>query len=175
MFTIPLLPSWQTIHPMVIHFPIALLLIAPIFIIIAVIRRPEGSFQFLLSALILIALGTAGTFVAAASGSSAGEVIENVSRAKPILERHEELAETVELAFSALTLIFASIIFIPRWLKAQPTRAISTFVPLVFLLFYATGGLMLVNTAHEGGRLVHELGVSASLQSSSTVLNIAEH
>ena len=34
---------------------------------------------------------------------------------------------------------------------------------LVFLLFYAAGTVVLVNTAHNGGRLVHEFGVHAGL------------
>jgi hypothetical protein len=34
-------------------------------------------------------------------------------------------------------------------------------VNLAFLLFYGSGLVLLVNTAHQGGRLVHEFGVRA--------------
>ena len=133
MLTLPPIPSWQAIHPLIVHFPIALLLIAPLFIVIGVVRKPERSFPFLLVALILMALGTVATFVAASSGEAAGELAENIPQAKAVLEQHEELAETTEIAFSALTLIFASILFVPRVFKREPTRAISTVLPLVFL------------------------------------------
>jgi uncharacterized membrane protein len=174
MLTLPPIPSWQAIHPLIVHFPIALLLIAPLFIVIGVLRKPEPSFPFLLVALILMALGTASTFVAASSGEAAGELAENVPQAKAVLEQHEELAETTEIAFSALTLIFASILFVPRLLKREPTRAISTVLPLVFLMFYATGAISLANTAHQGGRLVHELGVRAQMQPGSVAVESAE-
>jgi uncharacterized membrane protein len=118
----------------------------------------------MLVAFILMGLGTVGTFVAASSGEAAAELAENIPQAKAVLEHHQDLAETTEIAFSALTLIFASILFVPRVFKGQPTRATSTLLPLVFLVFYATGTITLANTAHQGGRLVHELGVHAQMQ-----------
>ena len=174
MLTLPPLPGWEAIHPLVVHFPIALLLVAPLFILIGLLRRPDRSFQFMLVALILMTLGTVGTFVAASSGEAAGELAENIPQAKAVLEHHQELAETTEIAFSALTLIFASILFVPRVFKAQPTRATSTLLPLVFLVFYATGTITLANTAHQGGRLVHELGVHAQMQPGAATIKSAE-
>jgi hypothetical protein len=41
------------------------------------------------------------------------------------------------------------------------TRISSTAAPLVFLAVYSVGIVYLVNTAHAGGRLVHEFGVHA--------------
>jgi len=37
----------------------------------------------------------------------------------------------------------------------------ATLLPLVFLLLYGAGAVLLVDTAHRGGRLVHEFGVRA--------------
>lgn len=169
MLTLPPIPSWQGIHPILVHFPIALLLVAPLFVAIGMARKPERSFPFLLGALILMALGTAGTFLAASSGEAAGELAENIPGVKPLLEQHQELAETTETEFLALTLIFAAILFFPRLLKREPSRMISTVLPLVFLLFYATGAVSLANTAHQGARLVHELGVKAQIRPGAIV------
>jgi uncharacterized membrane protein len=174
MLTLPPLPSWQAIHPLIVHFPISLLLVAPLFIVIGTLRRPDSGFQFMLVALILIVLGTVGTFFAALSGEAAGELVENIPQAKTIVEQHQQLAEATEIAFAALTLIFASIVFVPRLLKGQPSRATSTVLPLVFLLLYATGAITLANAAHQGGRLVHELGVRAQVQVGAAVLESAE-
>lgn len=164
MVTLPPMPTWQAIHPLIIHFPIVLLLIAPLFIVIGSVLEPTRSFSFLLVALILMTLGTASAFVAVSSGEAAGELAEDVPQAKAVLEEHRELAEITESVFSALTLIFASIVFVPKLLKLQPSRAVSTVLPLVFLMFYATGAVCLANTSHQGGRLVHELGVRAPMQ-----------
>ena len=58
-------------------------------------------------------LGTASTFVAISSGEAAGELAENVPHAKAVLDEHQELAEITAGMFLALTLIFASIVFVP--------------------------------------------------------------
>lgn len=175
MLTLPPIPHWQALHPLVVHFPIGLLLIAPAFVVMGALRKPERSFPFLLSALILMAVGTVATFVATSSGDAAGEIAERIPGVRATLNQHEDLAVTTELAFSALTLIFACILFVPRVLRPQPTRAISTVLPLVFLVFYATGAITLANTAHQGGRLVHELGVRAQMQPSGGQTESSEH
>jgi uncharacterized membrane protein len=50
MLTLPPLPTWQAIHPLIVHFPIALLLVAPLFIVIGTLRKPDRGFQFMLVA-----------------------------------------------------------------------------------------------------------------------------
>lgn len=174
MLTLPPLPSWQAIHPLIVHFPIALLLIAPLFILIGVLWKSKDRFSFLFVALMLMALGTVSTFVAASSGEAAGELAYTTSTVKAVLEQHEELADITEITFSALTLIFAAILFVPRLLKRERNFVISTILPLVFLVFYATGAISLMNTAHQGGRLVHELGVRAQMQP-AIALESGEH
>ena len=77
-----------------------------------------------------------------------------------VLERHEDLAETTRIIFSVLTIIFSTILFLPRLLKRE-TTAVARILPLAFLLFYGAGTVVLVNTAHNGGRLVHEFGIRA--------------
>lgn len=42
MLTFPPLPSWQAIHPLVVHFPSALPLIAPLFIETGLARKPKS-------------------------------------------------------------------------------------------------------------------------------------
>ncbi len=174
MPTLPPIPSWQAIHPLIVHFPIALLLIAPLFIVIGAVRKPERSFPFLLVALILMALGTVSAFLAVWSGEAAGAIAESAPRVKAVLERHAELAENTEVAFSALTFVFAAILFVPRLLKREPVRTMSMALPLIFLILYATGAISLANAAHEGGRLVHELGMRAPMPPSVAALETAE-
>jgi len=157
----PPLPEWRAIHPLVVHFPIALLLIAPLFVVIGALRQPGRGYPFMVSALLVMVLGTVSIYVAASSGQAARYEARNTPKIQAVLDEHEELAETTEIAFTVLTLIFASIVFLPRAFKQNPNPAISTVLPLVFLVFYAAGAVSLANSAHQGGRLVHELGVTA--------------
>lgn len=161
MIQFPPIPSWDALHPLIIHFPIGLLLIAPVFVLIGALRPAEKGRAYLLAALILMLLGTASIFVAVQTGEAAGKLAERSPQINAVLERHEELAEATRVGFSVLTVIFAAILFVPRMLRRASSRIAATVLPLVFLVFYGAGMLLLTNTAHNGGRLVHEFGVKA--------------
>lgn len=164
---LPPIPSWTELHPLVVHFPIALLLVAPLFIAAGILMNPSKGHPFLIAALALMLLGTAGTFLAVATGEAAGEVAQRTAAVNTVLQRHEDLAETTRIVFSVLTLIFAALLFLPRLLKREATIVSARILPLAFLLFYSAGAVILVNTAHNGGRLVHELGVHSGLTQSN--------
>lgn len=166
---LPPVPGWNELHPLVIHFPIALLLVAPLFIIVGVITNPQKGRPFLIAALVLMLLGTASTFLAIATGEAAGEIAERTPAVSAVLEKHEDLAEMTRIVFSVLTLLFAAILFLPRILKREASALTARILPLAFLLLYSTGSVILVNTAHNGGRLVHELGVGWAIKQSSGV------
>lgn len=160
--TMPIIPNWSGLHPLVIHFPVALLLVAPLFIIAGIAMNPEKGRPYLIAAFALMLLGTAGTFLAIETGEAAAETANRTAAISAVLEHHEDLAETTRVIFSALTVIFAVILFLPRWFRREITTAVARVLPLAFLVFYAAGSAVLVNTAHNGGRLVHELGIHAA-------------
>lgn len=156
----PLPHSLDGFHPLVVHFPVALLLVAPLLILFGLVWR--GRVQGLMAAaLVLMALGTAGTYLAVASGEAAGEMADKSGAVASVIERHEALAERTRLLFTLLTVAFAALLFVPRLRgRAVPPRVFAA-ATLVFLVLYGFGALSLANTAHQGGRLVHELGVRA--------------
>ena len=41
MIQMPPIPSWDGLHPLIIHFPIALLLVAPLLVLIGALLKPE--------------------------------------------------------------------------------------------------------------------------------------
>ena len=85
------------------------------------------------------------------------------------MEHHEELGERTRLVFTILTLLFAAIMVMPSLVPVVRKRAwIPVVATLVFLGAYGAGALLLINTGHEGGRLVHEYGVRALLPAEDT-------
>ena len=157
---LPPMPSWDGLHPIIVHFPIALLLIAPILIVLGLIFYNNGK-AFFYSAFVLMLIGTITAIIAVATGEAAGEIAERMANVEAVLENHEELAETSRNIFVALTAVYGAIIFIPLIFKKEFGRAIVIPISLAFLLFYGAGTVVLLNAAHEGGRLVHEFGVRA--------------
>lgn len=161
MFELPPLPTWDSLHPLIIHFPIALLLLCPIFILIGAALSPAKSRPFMTAAMIILLLGTLSLFISASTGEAASELAERGGSMDKVLAAHEDLASETRMIFSGLSAILVGMFFLPRVLRWQETRLFSTVLPLAFLALYSVGVLFLVNTAHQGGRLVHEFGVHA--------------
>jgi uncharacterized membrane protein len=150
-----MLPNWSELHPLVIHFPIALLLVAPIFIVLSLFNRVSGR-AFTASAFILMVIGTIGTIVAAQTGEAADTAIPEAFEA--LVERHEHLAETAEFIFIGLTVFFGLLSFLPTLLQRTLPHPAWIGLNLVFLVGYLVGGGYLVAAAHAGGALTHGPG-----------------
>ncbi|MGQ9914916.1 MAG: DUF2231 domain-containing protein [Thermogutta sp.] len=159
----PTPPPPEGYHVLLIHFPIALLLVAPLFILLGalVAARWQG---FAVVAALLMVLGTAGTWVAVSTGETARDVIEEASdEALEVLEEHEELGELTRNIYTGLTAAY--VIFVLLTLVWGPIAKAAIRIPLglIFLALSAGAALYLAGTAHLGGRLVHEYGIRATL------------
>ncbi len=168
MFQLPPIPTWDGLHPLIIHFPIVLLLIAPVFVLIGAVLQPKIGKYMYFAALLLMVLGTASTFIAVGTGEAAGKLADRSPAINATLEQHEKLAESTRMSFSILTVAFALLLALPKLMKWEPSRMLQSVVPLLFLVLYGAGAMVLVNTAHQGGMLVHQHGVHALLAPGST-------
>jgi uncharacterized membrane protein len=155
------IPSWNSIHPLIVHFPVALLLVTPVFILLAIAFRaawkPLG-----IAALVLLVMGTAGAALAVATGEAAEDAAKAVTAAAATLDRHEEQGELVRNLFVGLTAAFAMIL-LAALLHQRLGRRIFMIASAIFLIPYAASAAVLADTAHEGGLLVHHYGVHAPL------------
>ena len=174
MFEFPPIPTWDGVHPLIVHFPIALLLVAPVFVVLGLVVGARSR-VFAVSALILMVLGTAGTFVAVATGEAAGKLADRTPEVNRVLEHHEQLAERTRLVFTVLTVVYAGLLAGPAALKRGLPRAPVAVLTVAFLAVYGAGVVVLANTAHNGGRLVHELGVRSLMPASPLPVAAADN
>jgi len=159
---LPSWPGWDGLHPLIIHFPIGLLMVAPIFVLLALVA-PKHARGFEISALVLLALGAIAAFVAVSTGQAAAELVERTDAINAVLEQHEELAEDTRNAFALLTVLYAVLLALPLRVARLARPAYRTTVNVVVLVLLLSGSLLLVSAAHQGGRLVHQLGVRAMM------------
>jgi len=106
-------------------------------------------------------------FIAASTGHAAADLVERGGPVDAVLEAHEELGSEARMVFAGLSVILIGMHFAPKVLRQEENRLFTTFLPMAFLALYSVGVLFLLNTAHAGGRLVHEFGVHAMVPPTS--------
>ncbi|UWZ84592.1 DUF2231 domain-containing protein [Occallatibacter riparius] len=163
MMLVPYLPDWESLHPLVIHFPIVLLLLSPAFVLTSAVLSPQRGRAYLIVGLALLLTGTGSLFLAVETGEAAAELADHTPGMTPVLQAHEQLASQTRMLFSGLSFLLVALFVLPHFSARPLARIYSTVLPMVFLALYLTGALALVNTAHQGGRLVHQFGVHAMI------------
>jgi uncharacterized membrane protein len=132
------------LHPIIVHFPIALLITAIFFEVLELVFKREVIRE---AATWLLGLGFLGGLAATASGILAEEAAEDMGVPESAIETHELLA------FATLG-VFAVLIAI-RWL--QHKRRVPQ-MPRVFLAIGLVGVVLIGLTGYFGGDLVYRYG-----------------
>jgi len=149
--------SIALVHPMLVHFPIVLLIIAfAMDVIVLLTKRDLTSRQCLsMIALSALLLGTLSAGFAAVFGDIALDKAISLGFPSGPLETHETLALITITVFSLLFLLR----LIAVWRK-HPLRGSAGWISLLPEL---VGIVLLIFTAYFGGELVYHFGVNVAV------------
>ena len=136
----------QSVHPLLVHFPIALLIASLFFECLAWIFRIEA---WRLTARWCLVAGTLGATAAVWSGLRAEQVAKHSFEIYQVLELHEKLGITVLVISGVLSLWWLVSLKWPRSFFSRPLY-------IAFLVLTVT---LLAFGAYLGGRLVYEFDV----------------
>ncbi len=143
----------QLIHPMIVHFPIALLIVGLLADITGIFSKKEF---FSTAGFYLLILGTLGVIAAFITGNLAGEGVTEAGPLKQALENHEDAALLSIWLISAAALV--------RIIFAVMKKYTGILKWIAFTLFLI-GVLSIARTGYYGGELVfkHAAGVQFNL------------
>jgi uncharacterized membrane protein len=145
-----LVPGWApNVHPLVVHFPIALLLTAAGFDLAGWACRCNRSLRFV--ATVLYVLGSLTIVAAYFTGRAAAETIWLPGMAHAAVKEHWDWAFRSVWFFGVLTLLRLVLL----WRLRAPRPALVAALTLAGLV----GVVLLGETGDRGGRLVYRHGV----------------
>jgi uncharacterized membrane protein len=141
------------IHPMIVHFPIALVIVAFATEVTGAILHREF---FSKTALLLLVLGALGAIAAYISGNIAGDGVTEAGPLGAALEEHEDAA-TLTLWLVIIVAVIRTFMAYKRWM--------SGWRQWLAVLLLGLSVASVARTGHLGGQLVfrHAAGVQLDL------------
>jgi uncharacterized membrane protein len=143
-------PFWRTevYHPLVVHLPVVVLILGPLFYLSGLDRRisylhPAGR--------VLLWIGTVGAWAAYYTGHLADGIVSRQICDPTVLKDHEILATYATWIFTGAVLVDLTIF----WNKLKSYRK---FIRIASGLMMIAGSVFIILSGHEGSRLVHQQG-----------------
>ena len=132
------------LHPLIVHFPIALLIVGTIVEIFALKYKEKLS----VTGTILLTVGLITGIVSYLTGDSAEHFAEmHFGEVEGLIHQHEEMAELSLIAFGIATVLKWITMFTPKFKKAL----------LALVIVFSIGGSIALGiTGHLGGKIVYE-------------------
>ncbi|MGB9773049.1 MAG: DUF2231 domain-containing protein [Bacteroidota bacterium] len=141
----------QNIHPLFVHFPIVLALVAALFEILSLILKRESYYNMASGLVILTAIAAIATTI---TGLVAESTVPHPDVAHPLMDTHK----TIELVGGSLSIVSALwVIFLKK--KARLLRTVLIVATAVAISY---GGFY-------GGRLVYDYGIGTQLVKSGMI------
>ena len=157
-------PSFPSLHVMVIHFPLALICLAPLFDLGCLILRDQVWLDR--TATLLYVLGTLGAGAAYLAGERAARALSDLSpAAESALADHESSAMITLIALAIVSLFRLWV----SWLSRADSRISIGVFRLAAIPLALAGLALLAITADRGGSLVYGHGLGVEMVNESSV------
>lgn len=143
--------SFESLHPLLVHFPIALLVVVALFDLVA-LAFPRA--ELARTSLYLSAAAAIGAVAAYFSGEAAEEPVEHLAGIAHVLERHEDLGKLLVMAALG-ALVLRAVVYARRWHEPVAGRSLVAVLGLALAVLV---GL----TGHAGGQLVYDYGAGVA-------------
>jgi uncharacterized membrane protein len=151
----------DSVHPLVVHFPIALLMTAVLLDVAAMVAKRPSLHRVALWNLVL---GTLGAGMAVWTGYRAADIAKHSFEIHQVMELHRQLG--------IATLIVGGLVSVVRiWQRDQLGRHVRLGTLVAMLAMAGT----LADGAHLGGRLVYEFGVGGAFGGSPPSVRHEDH
>lgn len=139
---------WRTEvwHPLSVHFPIALLLIALLFLVLAL---STAGHSWNKAASVLLFLGTFGAWIAIYTGNMADGIVSRQICDPTVLKDHENAAYTLAWIFTV-----ASVLDITTFVRSLKRN--TKILKLAVLTLMLIGSGFLIYAGHLGATLVYQ-------------------
>jgi uncharacterized membrane protein len=145
----------ELVHPLVVHFPIALLIFGTVAWIVGRFAGSDSKLAYLVPAgRTALLVGTVFAWIAIYTGVLANREVARTLCDPRVKHAHEDYAYLVSYLFSGALVVELSTIFLQ--LKAHLKRGILVLVGVALL----TGCGLLGYTSHKGGQLVYQQGAA---------------
>ncbi|MDZ4093478.1 MAG: DUF2231 domain-containing protein [Paracoccaceae bacterium] len=155
----------QHIHPMLVHFPIVLILLLAVFDLVATLRGVSVTGRTTVGTISTLLVVTIAVFAALTFhfGDVALSFAEDRGFSSEIAEIHEGLGEWVAMA----SIVYALLRMGLWWRDLRVENGLRMVFPLAAI---AASGLVLM-TAYYGGQLVYDLGVNVASLATTAATN----
>ena len=152
----------ELVHPMLVHFPIALLITGVVVRFAALCSAKRPAFSFLLPASwMILFLGVVAAWSAIIAGEIARDIVEPTLKNVSVLNEHEEHAYITAYGFTlALLLDWARAFFLAKLHKRGWIVKKALALVVWFLYLFSLSNLII--TGFYGGTLVYEEGAAVA-------------
>lgn len=146
------------LHPMLVHFPIALAFLMLAFDLASLAFRKAAFAQAALYTHAFVAVSAVAAYL---SGEGAEEAAERLPGVEALLERHEDLGKLL-MALAVATFAVRGFLAVKRWLEPVGARALLGAMSLALCLVVGA-------TGYAGGELVYKHGAGVATEAAPAV------
>ena len=136
------------LHPVVVHFPVALLVTYSFLEIIGIVFNKK---LFTQSAYILLIIGIIGVFISVLTGNQAFEDYQYWNKASSNIFNSHQFYANITIWFFVFVTVFRTFLVVKKKFNGV--------IKYLFILFAVIGIFFIYKTAEYGGELINKFGV----------------